>query len=142
MKSEEFSPEKSMTAVEKSIECLHADVRSIRRQIEAKSLGSILPSEEPELREAEERVWTDRALSTVKRKLAQIRFLERDLGEMRRGEYEGLEKYFYISILARVARLAYEYDKGFDEDDIDEEWASIRNELQHLKTAAPKLLSE
>jgi len=130
--------EKVEADLEKSIEVLHADIRSIKRQIEARKIGADY-ADDPVLQKSLDDVWLSKAESSIRRKLAQARFLERDLGALRRAEYGDIEKYYYITIMIRIAKLAMEYDSGFDEYDIDEDWLPIRAELQHLNKAAANL---
>ena len=125
--------------LEDAIEVLHGDIRSIQRQISLREVG-IQYSEDPAAQSVEDKQWKEKAEQSIKRKIAQARFLERDLGSLRKGETSDSEKYFYISILLRIAQQASLYDIGFEEDEDIEDWAQIRKDLQHLRVAAPNLL--
>lgn len=129
-----------LASLEATIVRTYADIRSIERQIDNKKSSALAYGGEA----PGDRQWIVRAESTLKRKLAQTRYLESDLSSIRRSGEDGasLAKYLHSNTLVKLAKAVEKYDIGWDEvgDAPDEEWLDIRNILSHIKSVAPILV--
>lgn len=130
-----------MLEMEKTLDILHSDIKSIERQISIRRVGSTILGSEDESQSKSNAQWQEKAEASLRRKITQARHLEKDLGELRANADDGVSpKYLYLNILLRIAKNADKYDNGFDPDDDLDDWVDIRKDLEHLRVVAPSLL--